>query len=175
MPRSARRIRSTPSATPARVGCALAWALACGACSSGPTEAAQMRRVIEPCLQDVATYDRWARRLGLADGAFRSSEALNEAAFAPLRRQPRVAAAWIERAGPDARALHHPDDAPALPDDGWVRVVTEALGELHAQRRRLSIGEREREFTLVRRSRPAPGDATLHVTIACAPPAADEE
>jgi hypothetical protein len=129
-----------------------------------------MRDAIEPYLGEVATYDRWARRLGLADAAFRSEEALREAAFAPLRRQRRVAAAWLEREGPDARELSHPAGAPALPEDGWVRVVTEDLGELHAQRRHLRIGEREREFTLIRRRRPAPGGATLHVTLALAPP-----
>lgn len=140
------------------------------ACSSGPTESARMRAAIEPCLGEVRAYDRWARRLGLADAAFSSEEALREAAFAPLRREPRVAAAWLHREGPDARRLRHPESAPDLPTDGWVPVVTEGLGELSAQRRRLAIGERDREFTLIRRSRPAPGGATLHVTLACAPP-----
>lgn len=129
-----------------------------------------MRAVIEPCLSEVATYDRWARRLGLADAAFRSEEALREAAFAPLQRQRLIAAAWLERDGPDRRVLRHPSDAPALPSDGWVRVVTEDLGELRAQTRDLRIGEGERRFALIRRSRPAPGGATLHVTLACAPP-----
>lgn len=145
------------------------------ACSSGPSEARRMRAALEPYLDEVAAYDRWARRLGLADAAFRSEAALREAAFAPLRRERRVAAAWLQRRGPDARTLRHPEDAPALPEDGWVRVVTEDLGELHAQRRRLRIAGREREWILIRRSRPAPGGATLHVTLACAPPEPSEE
>jgi hypothetical protein len=140
--------------------------LGCGT----PTAPTELRAAIAPYLDEMAAYDRWARRLGIAEPAFRSEDALREAAFAPLRRRPRVAAAWLEREGPDARTLRYPDDAPALPDDGWVRVVTDELGELHAQRRRLAIGHAaERELTLVRRSRPAPDEGILHVTLAFAP------
>ena len=138
-------------------------------CGGGPSEPARMRESIEPYLDDMAGFDRWARRLSLADSAFRSEAAREEAAFAPLRRQRRIAAAWLVREGPDPQSLRHPSDAPELPTEGWVRVLTEDLGELTAQRRTLRIGDRERIFTLIRRSRDAPGGGVLHVTVACAP------
>ena len=145
-------------------------------CSSGPSPSARMQEEIAPHLEELARFDRWARRLSLADSAFRSEDALEEAAFAPLRRRPRVVAAWLERVGPDARALRHPHDAPALPEDGWVTVRTEALGELVAQRRAMTVGGREAPVTLIRRSRDAPGGAVLHVTMAFGePPGEDDE
>ncbi len=152
-----------------RAALAAAIALAC-ACSGGPrADAARLQAEVEPHLADVAAFDRWARRLSLADSAFRSHEALEEAAFAPLRDDERVAAAWIVREGPDARELAHPASAPAQPEEGWVRIRSEALGELDARRATLRLGREERECLLVRRSAPAPGGATLHVTMAFAP------
>ena len=148
-------------------------ALLCAACWLGcdsPTPPTELRAAIGPYLEEMAAYDRWARRLGIAESAFHSEDALREAAFAPLRRQPRVAAAWLVREGPDAGTLRYPDEAPTLPEDGWVRVITDELGDVHAQRRRLAIGQTpERELTLIRRSRPAPDGGTLHVTVAFAP------
>lgn len=124
-----------------------------------------MRVAIEPFLDEHARFDRWARRLSLGDSAFRSREALEEAAFAPLRERRRVVAAWLQRVGPDPLELRYPGDAPALPGDGWVRVRTESHGEVRAQRRELTVGESRRRLTLIRRSEPAPGGATLHVTM----------
>jgi hypothetical protein len=138
------------------------------ACSGGPADAADLRGAIDPHLAELAAYDRWARRLALGDSAFRSEEALREAAFAPLRDERSVAAAWVEREGPDGHALRYPDGAPALPPDGWVTVRTEELGELEVQRAALRIGEETTPCLLIRRSAPAPRDATLHVTLAFA-------
>lgn len=127
-----------------------------------------MRAQIEPFLDEFAGYDRWARRLGLADSAFHSRDGLREAAFAPLRRRRRVVAAWLERVGPDATHLRHPDGAPRPPEEGWVRVVLREheLDEVMAQRRPLTFSSGVREVTLIRRSRPAPGEAMLRVTVA---------
>ncbi len=155
---------------PARsIGLCLAIAaLAACACDSAPSEARRLRTDIEPFLDEHARYDAWARRLDLAESAFRSREALVEAAFAPLRDRPRVAAAWLVREGPGATELRYPPDAPTLPADGWVRVLLpdHPLEEVHAQRRRLRVGAEDRELVLIRRSRPASDDATLHVTLA---------
>ncbi len=143
----------------------LALALA-SACSGGPADAADLRAAIDPHLAELAEYDRWARRLALGDSAFRSEDALREAAFAPLRDERSVAAAWVEREGPDGHSLRYPDGAPALPPDGWVRVRTEELGELAVQRATLRLGQEAKPCLLIRRSAPAPRDATLHVTLA---------
>lgn len=143
----------------------LSFSLALLACTS-PSDPGPMREALEPRLPAFAEYDRWARRLGLADEAFRSEEAMSEAAFAPLRERTDVAAAWLVREGPDARRLAHPSDAPPLPSDGWTRVLTEELGALEARHAVLHIEQRPRQCLLIRRSAPAPGDAVLHVTVA---------
>jgi hypothetical protein len=147
-----------------RPGIVLAFVFLC-ACSS-ERDPGPMRAAVEPHLEKVAEYDRWARRLGLADPAFRSEDALAEAAFAPLRDDSDVVAAWIDREGPDARSIAYPDDAPALPRDEWERVRTEELGDLEARYAAIRVGDEERRCLLVRRSAPAPGDAVLRVTLA---------
>lgn len=149
-----------PIDAPRSVSLALLLALAC---SGGASRAGELRAAIEPHLGAFAEYDRWARRFALADTAFRSDEAREEAAFAPLRRDRRVAAAWLVREGPGAHALRHPAGAPALPSEGWVKVRTDALGELDVLRTRL---DGDAPHLLVRRSAPAPSGATLHVTLA---------
>lgn len=158
---------ATRPAAPARgrAGVAACAALAVAFACTGSSEPARMREAIDPYLDELAAYDRWARRLGLADSAFHSEEALREAAFAPLRRERRVHVAWLTREGPDARRLRYPDNAPPCPEDGWVRVVTEPLGELKAQQRTMTIDGEARALTLIRRTRPAPGEGTLHVTM----------
>jgi hypothetical protein len=120
---------------------------------------------VTPHLEKLAGFDRWARRVGLADSAFRSEEALEEAAFAPLRREPGVLAAWLVREGPDARELRYPRAAPPLPSE-WTRVQTAELGPIDVQRATLRLGGDERACLLTRRSAPAPAGATLHVTMA---------
>lgn len=139
-------------------------------CDRGPSDAEVMQREIAPHLDELARYDRWARRLSLAGAAFRSEAALEEAAFAPLRGRPRVVAAWLDRVGPDARSLVYPAGTPELPEDGWVTVQTRDLGELRAQHRTWSLGQAPMQTTLIRRSRPAAGGAVLHVTLAFADP-----
>jgi hypothetical protein len=138
------------------------------ACSGGAGDASELRAAIDPHLRELAEYDRWARRLALGDSAFRSEDALREAAFAPLRDERTVRAAWVHREGPDGHALRYPDGAPALPTDGWVPVRTEELGELAVQRATLRIGQEPTPCLLLRRSAPAPRGATLHVTLAFA-------
>lgn len=116
-------------------------------------------------MSELVSYDRWARRVGLADSAFRSEGALEEAAFAPLRRSSRVVGAWLTREGPDARELRHPRDAPSVPDR-WTRVRTDELGPVEVQRASMRLGGQERACLVVRRSGPAPAGAILHVTMA---------
>ncbi|MCB9592954.1 MAG: hypothetical protein H6719_09505 [Sandaracinaceae bacterium] len=138
------------------------------ACDPQPSDARRLRTDIEPFLDEVARFDAWARRMDLAESAFRSREAMAEAAFAPIRDRPRIVAAWLVREGPGAMELRHPADAPTLPEDGWVRVLLpdHPLDEVTAQRRELRVGAEARQLVLIRRSRPAPDRATLHVTLA---------
>jgi len=137
------------------------------ACDTAPSEARRVRTEIEPFLDEHARYDRWARRLEIAEAGFRSREALREAAFAPLRDRGRVVVAWLTREGPDATELRYPQSAPGVPEGEWVRVLLpeHELEEVTARRATLTIAGEERELLLIRRSRPAPGDAVLHVTL----------
>lgn len=125
-----------------------------------------MLPLVEPHRVDFVDYDRWARRVSLGDAAFRSEEALREAAFAPLRERPNVLAAWLERRGPDAHLLARPASAPRPPDDGWVPMRVRELGQIEARIATLRLGDTERRCLLVRRSAPAPEGATLVVTLA---------
>jgi hypothetical protein len=133
---------------------------------SGASDPGPMRDALEPRLDAFGEYDRWARRLGLADEAFRSEESLAEAAFAPVRDRDDIVAAWLVREGPDGRSLAYPDDAPPVPRDGWVHVQTRTLGEVEGRHAVLHLDQRARQCLLIRRSAPAPGDAILHVTLA---------
>lgn len=151
-----------PARAPIRLAVVLGVVLA--GCAGRSGETAELRAAIEPHLAEIAEYDRWARRVGLADPAFRSEAALEEAAFAPLRRSSRVRAAWLTREGPDPRDLRHPRDAPSLPG-AWSRVQSQ-LGPLDVQRTLLELAGQERAYLVVRRTGPAPGDAVLHVTLA---------
>lgn len=155
--------------TPARSMCLALFTCALAlACDARPSEARRLRSEIEPYLDEHARYDRWARRVAVGDSAFRSRESLREAAFAPLRDRRRVVAAWLVREGPDATELRYPDGVPARPDDGWVRVrlPEHELEEVRARRATLQIAGESRDVILIERSRPAPGDAVLHVTLA---------
>lgn len=129
-----------------------------------------MRMAVEPYLEEHARFDRWARRLSLGDAAFREPGALEEAAFAPLRERRLVRAAWIVREGPDARELRYPEGGPELPDGGWVPLRLDREGDYTARRATLEVEGEARELTLLRSSRPATGDATLHVTLGFGPP-----
>ena len=164
------KLRSARGAPTTPVGACAICVLACAAvlvgCSSGPTSSAELREAIAPHLSELASFDRWARRLSLADGAFRSEEALEEAAFAPLRRVSGVRAAWLNRVGPDPRGLHYPSEGPAAPQAGWIRIQSEELGELEAQVGSLTLFGQREDVTLIRRSRDAPGGAVLQVTMA---------
>lgn len=105
-------------------------------------------------------FDRWARRIAASDTTFASRATLHEAAFAPLRGSEAVLAAWIERRGPDPQMLAHPPRASLPASLAWRRVRAPGLGEVE-----VAIDER-REY--VRRVSPAPGGATLLVTVAFA-------
>ncbi|MFK7989692.1 MAG: hypothetical protein AB8I08_26980 [Sandaracinaceae bacterium] len=166
--------RDTPLMRSGVVWASLAVVLFATGCDSGPSEAETMQTEIAPYLDEVARYDRWARRLSLAGAAFRSEAALEEAAFAPLRDRSRVRAAWLDRQGPDARSLSYPEHAPVPPTAGWVTVQTRDLGEVEAQHGVLELGEEPVRVTFIRRTRPASGGAVLQVSMALAGPDAED-
>lgn len=128
------------------------------------TRAADLSRRIHPHLEAFARYDRWARRLASADHAFRSKRALHEAAFAPLRQKVGVAAAWLERVGPDAGLVAYPSDAGRLPRMGWTKVAAPLLDRLTVQVRRLP--RRRTPVLVLRRTASTPDGAELHVAVA---------
>lgn len=108
--------------------------------------------------EDVDSFERWARRVAAAETTFPSRAALEEAAFAPVRRQEGVAGAWIERVGPDAWALSHPRRAEIPPDLAWRRARMSGLREYEVA----SAGSRH----YVRARSEGTGGAMLVVTLA---------
>src|SRR5258706_10900324 len=130
-------------------------------CTNG-VELGNARAEAAPHIARFTAFDHWARRLDLADPSFSSDEALAETAFAPLRGERGVAAAWLEREGADPRALSWPDSAPPLPRDGWTRVRLDDVGEMETRHMTLA----GHDVLLLRRSRPVSATAILHVTMA---------
>ena len=64
-----------------------------------------LRARAEPRLREFEAFDAWARRTLDADLALRDVRALEETVFAPIRREPHVVAAWVEREGADPRRV----------------------------------------------------------------------
>ncbi len=91
-------------------------ALGCGTKRDDSSRA--LRRRAEPFLREFESFDGWARRSFDADLALSDPAALAETLFAPIRREPLVVAAWVEREGADPRALGLRTDT-ALSQD-WV-------------------------------------------------------
>jgi hypothetical protein len=79
--------------------------------------------------EEFDSFERWSRRIASAETTFHSRAALEEAAFAPVRRQQGVVGAWIERIGPDAWELSHPRRATIPPELTWRRARLDGLRE----------------------------------------------
>lgn len=110
---------------------------------------------------EVDAFERWARRVAAADTTFPSRAALEEAAFAPVRRAEGVVGAWIEREGPDPWALAHPRRAEPPPVEGWRRARVRGLDEYEVR----VVGARR----YVRARSETTGGAMLVVTLAFQP------
>ena len=77
----------------------------CGEPAGDASSTAALRAQAEPFLRDFETFDAWARRNLDADLVLRDERALTETVFAPIRREPHVVAAWVEREGADPRRV----------------------------------------------------------------------
>ncbi len=104
------------------------------------------------------SFERWSRRIASAETTFRSRAALEEAAFAPVRRQRGVVGAWIERVGPDAWSLAHPRRAALSSELTWRRARLDGLREYE-----IAVSE---EAQYVRARSETTGGAMLVVTLA---------
>lgn len=147
-------------------------ALLVGSCDGGsglaPREALDL---VHPHVEHFDGFERWARRALAADPAFRSTETLEETVFAPVRREERVVAVWIERESPERRLAFGHIDAPPKRAE-WVRVREDTLGDIEVTtakipdpRRRFREGEGDRSV-LVRRTGPGTDGVTVTVTVA---------
>lgn len=108
--------------------------------------------------REVDAFERWARRVAAADTTFPSRAALEEAAFAPVRRGDGVVGAWIAREGPDPWSLAHPRRVAEPPGEGWRRARLGGLTEYEV----LVVGERR----YVRARSETTNGAMLVVTLA---------
>ena len=168
--------RRSPRIGALRIAFALLLLAGCLAgCGGGADDgAAAARERIEPYLDRFVEFDRWSRRFEIAGAAIRSREALEETAFAPIRRDPRIAAAVIEREGPDPMELRYPGGAPDLPSEGFVVVRHERLNSVFVLERAIEVSEEVRRdgengpvnCVILRRRGPAPEGGSLIVTVA---------
>lgn len=95
----------------------------------GELSAASAVAIAREHAEEFDSFERWSRRIASAETTFGSREALEEAAFAPVRRQEGVVGAWIERAGPDPFRLAHPRQAIVSPELTWRRARLDGLRE----------------------------------------------
>lgn len=108
-----------------------AWAVqaGCGGCSDAP----ELAEVVEASADHFASFEhfeRWTQRTLSSDVALRGAQALREAVFAPLRRDPSVL--WAQVLPESGPALRYNDPAP---DTGaalrFMHVTAPALGRVH--------------------------------------------
>ena len=146
--------------------------VACG--RSADTRAPRLRERAQPYLRSFESFDGWARRSFDADLALRDPSALSETLFAPIRRDREVVSAWVERDGPDARALRLRSDA-AIDEawtEGWVGLrgvpmlnnLEAATGTFPDRRRRRAPDANV--LLLSRRVPSARGGAPVRVVVA---------
>jgi hypothetical protein len=131
--------------------------LAAWGCGSDRPAADRAIAIARGHAEDADAFERWATRIATSDTQFPSREALEEAAFAPVRRREAIAGAWIERRGPDPASFAHPPGATIPGDLGWARVNVDGRAVEVAQ-----AGERE----WVRRRLDGVGGGTLLLTLA---------
>jgi hypothetical protein len=102
----------------------------CDAPTRGVADAAEWA---QPHLERFARFDRWARRAGASDAVLQSRDALAETTFAPIRRDPEVAAAWVAVEGEHAFALALRAGS-AVPASDWIALRDPKLGALRVAR-----------------------------------------
>jgi hypothetical protein len=146
----------------------VALALSVAACSGDGArdiDASEAVAIASAHADDVDAFERWARRIAASDTTFPSRAALEEAAFAPVRRQDGVEGAWIERVGPDPWTLSHPRRTAVPAELAWRRARLGGLREYEVAR----IGTRH----YVRARTETTGGAMLVVTLAIETAAAE--
>lgn len=103
-------------------------------CGCGRSDIARATESAAAHLPLFEEFDRWARRIGSADGEFldRGTEAFNEAVFSPLRRDDSVLGAWVVLGGPSdaARTFALRDQTPMPKRISWTPVRHRRLGEI---------------------------------------------
>lgn len=151
---------------------ALALALACacggeGADDGGALGTEEAVAIAREHGGDVDAFERWARGIAASDTTFPSRAALEEAAFAPVRREDGVIGAWIAREGPDPWSLAHPRRAELPASLAWRTARLTGMREYEVAR---ASGTR-----YVRARSETRGGAMLVVTLAFTAPATATE
>jgi len=152
-------------------GAAVVLALLGLACGQPAEDSSRVLRArAEPHLREFEAFDAWARRSLDADLALRDERALEETVFAPIRREPHVVAAWVEREGADPRQVGL-RTAVAL-DFDWVELRgVPMLARLEAAAAELPDGRGHeappvRVLLLSRQADSARGGGDVRVTVA---------
>jgi hypothetical protein len=141
----------------------------CGTSALSPREAAELA---EPHLAAFDEYDRWARRTMLAGEVLREDRSLDEALFAPVRRESAVQAVWVRRIGAGATARYFGALEKVPSEVRWVEVRVPRHGALRVAVAkvpdpRASEGDRRTHLcVLVQRNEVGGGGATIDVIVA---------
>ena len=101
---------------------AMWWLIAC----SGERPLADASRAAAPHFTTFARFERWAQRIGDSDVRLRGPDAVREATFAPLRSEPDVLWAELER---DRRQMQLATPLPAA-SLHFVRIDAPEVGAL---------------------------------------------
>ena len=155
-----------------RAAWALALALGALGCGGGDRlSLGQASELAEPRLAELTRFDGWARRVASSDTAWARGDrlaALEETAFAPVRRDDAILAAWISRTGVGDATLAHPPGAVIPEDVRFTRVRVEPVGELDVALTDASLAPRREGVPalLIRRSAPGTHGSVLVVTVA---------
>ncbi len=166
-PAQARTASARPGSTAvgALLGLALATMAGCGPRAGDPARAAELAGARIDAFSD---FDRWARRAAAADSAFRNPVSFEETVFAPLRRDPEVCGAWVERKGSDPRTVALPRTLARPADVHWVRLRDERVRDLRSGTATLPGAPRtpDRSCVLLSREDGGPDGVPIVVTVA---------
>ena len=113
------------------VACALALTLLApvAGCDDATGRLAFASERARPYLAPFESFDRWARRANQTEVVVRDRESLTETAFAPIRSDRGVLAAWIDYEPQRRPNLALPDSV-EMPDMPWTEVRDARLGAL---------------------------------------------
>ncbi|MDH5492493.1 MAG: hypothetical protein OEY14_11135 [Myxococcales bacterium] len=91
-------------------------------------------------MEHFASFERWARSALVAEQTRREPAALEETLFAPLRRDPALLGARVERRGVAPLVISHPRDFVVDPALDWLSLRHPRLGAIAVAQASRDVG-----------------------------------